>query len=377
MTATQDGLRVDIEPLLAGMPGSTVGSRIDHFAEADAEKQAGRQLALVKAAVPGFRQWFAATGTPRSVGTFDLISLPYPTKFGLFRAAVTPAPYVTITNRMLVIRWQDSDGATRTMLFEPSDHELGENTPYFAALASKLPAPARSITVTEHGTVLSQLIAAAVSPEDVDYIVFDHLHTQDVRRLIGTTTPQADISPDAPVTPWLPNARMIVQRTELEAMAELHPLQRPWYQPDTYADLRPEGLLAIEGDVLLGPGVAMLATPGHTIGNQSLVLNTSTGIWASSENVIATECLTPEVSRIPGLSRWAHRWGQELVINANTIESTATQYNSCVKEKLVVDRSATDARFLQFFPSSELTRSRLAPGASPTFTHGGIHHRGV
>jgi hypothetical protein len=375
MTATHDGLRVDIEPLLAGMPAQTVGRRIDVFAEADAEQQRGRQLSLLRSAAPQFRQWFAASGTPDLVSTHDLVSLPYPTKFGLFRAAVTPAPYLTITNRMLIIRWRDESGATKTLLFEPSDHELGANTPYFAALAAKLPGPARSITVTEHGTVLSQLASAGVAPADVDYLVFDHLHTQDVRRLIGTTSPQADISPNAPVTPWLPNARMIVQRTELAAMAELHPLQRPWYQPETYADLRPEGLLAIDGDVLLGPGVAILATPGHTIGNQSLVLNTSTGIWASSENVIATECLTPEVSRIPGVSRWAQRWGQELIINANTIESTAEQYNSCVKEKLVVDRSATDARFLQFFPSSELTRSRLAPGASPTFTHGSIHHR--
>jgi hypothetical protein len=375
VTAIHERPRVDIEPLLEGMPTATVGQRIDVFAEADAERERGRQLSLVKASAPTFRQWFAATGTPDLVTTHDLISLPYPTKFGLFRAAITPAPYLTITNRMLVIRWSDESGTTKTLLFEPSDHELGENTPYFAALAAKLPTPARSVTVTEHGTVLGQLAAAGIAPEDVDYIVFDHLHTQDVRRLLGTTTPQPDISPGAPVTPWLPNARMIVQRIELEAMAELHPLQRPWYQPETYADLRPESLIAIDGDVLLGPGIAIIATPGHTIGNQSLVLNTSTGIWASSENVIATECLTPEVSRIPGLSKWAQRWGQELVINANTIEATAEQFNSCVKEKFIVDRSATDARFLQFFPSSELTRSRMAPGASPTFTHGGIHHR--
>jgi hypothetical protein len=380
VTATQDGTRthpsiVNIEPLLAGVANDGVGSRIDVFAEADAERQRGRQLSLIRAAAPQFRQWFTATGVPDSVDTYDLISLPYPTKFGLFRAAVTPAPYLTITNRMLIIRWRDESGTPKTLLFEPTDHELGANTPYFVALASKLPAPARSITVSEHGTVLGQLAAEGVAPEDVDYVVFDHLHTQDVRRLIGTTAPQPDISPNAPVPPWFPNARMIVQRSELEAMAELHPLQRPWYQPETYADLRPDGLLAIDGDVLLGPGVAIVATPGHTIGNQSLVLHTSTGIWASSENVIATECLTPEVSRIPGLSRWAHRWGQELIINANTIEATAEQYNSCAKEKLIVDRSATDARFLQFFPSSELTRSRLAPGAAPTFTHGGIHHR--
>src|SRR4051794_3634867 len=376
MTTIHDGLRVDIEPLLAGISTTAVGTPIDLFAEADAERQRGRQLSLIRSAAPHFRQWFASTGTPESETTYDLISLPYPTKFGLFRAAVTPAPYLTITNRMLVIRWRDDSGATKTLLFEPSDHELGENTPYFAALASKLPAPARSITVSEHGTVLGHLAAAGIAPEDVDYILFDHLHTQDVRRLLGTTAPQPDISPGGPITPWLPNARMIVQRTELAAMAELHPLQRPWYQPETYADLRPEALLAIDGDVLLGAGVAILATPGHTIGNQSLVLNTSTGIWASSENVIATECLTPEVSRIPGLSRWAHRWGQELIINANTIEATAEQYNSCAKEKLIVDRAATDARFLQFFPSSELTRSRLSPGAAPSFTHGGIHHHG-
>jgi hypothetical protein len=263
----------------------------------------------------------------------------------------------------------------RTLLFEPTDHELGENTPYFAALAKRMPSALRPLTVSVHGSVLGHLADAGIAPEEVDYVVFDHLHTQDVRRVLGTTAPQSDISPDAPVQPWLPNARMIVHRSELEAMAELHPLQRPWYQPETYVDLRPESLLVVDGDVLLGPGVALLATPGHTIGNQSLVLNTSTGIWASSENVIAAECLTPELSRVPGVARWARAWGQEVVINANTIESTATQFNSCVKEKLVVDRSVADARFLQFFPSSELTRSRTAPGTAPTFTHGGIAHR--
>ena len=31
---------------------------------------------------------------------------------------------------------------------------------------------------------------------------------------------------------------------------------------------------------------ALLATPGHAVGNQSLVLNTSSGIWAVSENAL-------------------------------------------------------------------------------------------
>ncbi len=195
-----------------------------------------------------------------------------------------------------------------------------------------------------------------------------------MRRWIGTTRPHADISPAKPVEPYFPNAKMIVQRRELAALAELHPLQRPWFQPEAYTDLRRDAVLEIEGDTLLGPGIALLSTPGHTPGNHSLVLNTTTGIWASSENAIAAECMAPEHSRIPGVRRWAERWGQEVIINANTIENTAQQYNSMVKEKSIVDRSRVDPRFPQFLPSSELTRNRLNPGTQPTFSHFAINH---
>jgi hypothetical protein len=348
-------------------------AHIDHFAAADAAATTGAQLRAVREAAPAFREWFAATGRPDTVSTHDLVSLPYPTRFGLFRAARTPAPFLTITNRLLIVRWREGE-RRRTLLFEPSDVELGGNTPYFAALTARTPPRLEGLLVTQHGTVLERLRSAGIDPLDVDYLMFDHLHTQDVRRWIGTEHPAADISPKRPVDPVFPNARLVVQGAELEAIADLHPLQRPWYQPETYADLRRDAILAIEGDVLLGPGVAVLSTPGHTIGNQSLVLNTSTGIWASSENVIAAECLTPEHSRIRGLRAWALAWGQEVILNANTIEATALQYNSCVKEKSIVDRSVSDPRFLQFFPSSELTASRLAPGTRPTFTHRAITH---
>lgn len=349
-------------------------TRIDHFTEADAAVQPGVQLRLIRDAAPRFRAWFAASGAPDYVGTFDLVSLPYPTKFGLWRAALSPVPFLTITNRLIVLRWKDADGRPRTMLFEPSDPHLGANTPYFRSLRESMPRQVERFTVKFHGTVEEHLRRLGIRPEEVDYLTFDHLHTQDVRRWIGTTVPQADISPSRPLEPYFPNAKLIVQRAEIEAMADLHPLQRPWFQPETYTDLRRDALLQIDGDVLLGPGVALLSTPGHTIGNHTLVVNTATGIWASSENAIATECLTPEHSRIPGVRRWAERWGQEVIVNANTIENTAQQYNSMVKEKSIVDRSRIDARFLQFFPSSELTHNRLNPGTSPTFNHFAISH---
>jgi hypothetical protein len=361
----------------ASPPAGTLpagAASIDHFAQADAAELPGVQLRLIREAAPGFREWFAATGTPDYVGTFDLVSLPYPTRFGLWRAALTPVPFLTITNRLLVIRWKDAEQRTRTLLFEPSDAALAASTPYFKGLRETMPRQFERYAVTYHATVEDHLRRLGIRPEEIDYITFDHLHTQDVRRWIGTTTPQNDISPTKPIEPYFPNAKLIVQRREIEALAELHPLQRPWFLPETYIDLRRDSILTIEGDLLLGPGIALLSTPGHTAGNHSLTLNTTSGIWASSENAIAAECMTPEHSRIPGVRRWADRWGQEVIINANTIENTAQQYNSMVKEKSVVDRSRVNPRFLQFFPSSELTRNRFNPGTTPTFNHFAISH---
>jgi hypothetical protein len=355
-------------------PGATGVVPIEPFADVHAELQPGLQLEKIGPAAQRFRQWFSRTGMPDFVGTFDLSTLPYPTKFGLWRAASSPAPFLRLTHRMLVVRWREPDGRPRTLLFEPTDVDLARRTPYFARLSESTPDAFERLFARPLGDVLGHLRRLGLDPASVDWIAFDHLHTQDVRRWVGTTVPVPDLSPGEPLRPLLPNAKLIVQRAEIDSLRHLHPLQLPWYQPQAYSDLNPEAVHAIDGDILLGPGVALIATPGHTIGNHTLVLNTSTGIWASSENVIAAECLTPEHSRIPGLRRYAQNWAQEVILNANTLEDTASQYNSCVVEKSIVDVSRIDPRFVQFLPSSELTRSPLSPGATPTFAHLGIFH---
>ncbi|GLE58007.1 hypothetical protein NJBCHELONAE_33170 [Mycobacteroides chelonae] len=368
--------RLHTEPLAIPRPvRSAPFPRIDVFDKAvEAPGGYGARLRATRTSALGFRSEFAATGRPDSVTTHDLISLPYPTRYGLFRAAMSPSPFVTITNRMLLVRWTESDGTRRTLLFEPSDHELDSYTPYFAELQRRTPGAARRFFVTEHSDVLTACHRAGIDPAEVDYLAFDHLHTQDVRRWLGTTRPQPDISPRDPVPAAFPNAVLLAQRDELEAMADLHPLQRPWYQPATFVDLPPEKILPLDGSVLLGPGVALLSSPGHAAGNQSLVLNTDTGIWAVSENAIAAECLVPEHSRIPGVARSTRSWGHEVVLNANTIETTYEQYNSLVMEKSIVDNSQINPRFPQFFPSSELTPAKLNPGTTPTFAHKAIRH---
>lgn len=332
----------------------------------------GARLQAARKAGLRFRGEFARSGTPASVRTCDLVTLPYPTRFGLFRASAAPSPFLSITNRMLVIRWIESDGRPRVLLFEPSDVALGKNTPYFAALIERTPALIASMMSTHHGTVLEHLDRLGIQPAEVDYLLFDHLHTQDLRRWLGTRVHQPDLG-ERPRAIF-PNARVIVQRDELLGMADLHPLQKPWYQPGAYRDLPLEAFHPIDGSIMLAPGVAVIRTPGHVFGNQSLVLNTSTGIWVSSENAIAAECLTPEHSRLPGVAAWSRRWGQEVVLNANTIETTADQYNSLILEKTIADRAQGDPRFLQFFPSSELTPRWSNPGTAPTFRHIAITH---
>jgi hypothetical protein len=348
---------------LRDAPG--IGTRLDAFDAVDRSLPFGVQLRQVREAAEVFRRDLLGTGMPTSVATKDLVTLPYPTRFGLWRAALTPSPYLSITNRMLVLRW-DEGGTTKTLVFEPSDYELGENTPFFVRLNAQTPPLIQKRLVTRHGTVVENLAALGITPAEVDYLAFDHLHTQDVRRWIGTTTG---------MDPVFPNAKLVVQRDELDAMADLHPLQLPWYQPETYRDLRPDAIAAIHGDVLLGPGIALVATPGHTFGNQSLVLSTSDGIWAVSENAIAVECLAPEHSKIPGVAKHAKVWGREAILNTNTPEALADQYNSIVKEKSLADRSQRDSRFPQFLPSSELTPSPYFPGTKPTFVQGSITHR--
>lgn len=347
----------------------TVFEQIPHFEEAHQITDPGKQLQKIKEVIPSFKQWFKETGEAAAFHSFDLIKIPYPKKFGLWRAAKTPAPFIWFTNRMFIVQWK-ADGRTWTLINEPTETDLAEGTPYYSELIEKYgEILSKSFLSKKLGTVEGYLEEVGLKPEDVDFITYDHLHTQDVRRWIGTTKPQSDISPDKPVEAFFPNAKLIVQQKEWELLPNLHPLQDMWYQPEVFEDIPLDRLLFTNGDILLGPGAALIWTPGHSQGNHSLVVNTNSGIWVSSENAIAAECLVPEISKIPGLKKYAKHTKFEVVINGNTVENTSRQYNSIVQEKLMADYRSDNPKIPQFFPSSELTPSILAVGAKPSFMH--------
>ena len=348
---------------------------LDYFSSPTLEVTPAEELRRIRAAAPEFKEWFRATGVVDAFVARSLVTLPYPRRFALWEACRVPVPYVWMTNRMFVVRWTE-DGVTRTLLAEPSDYELGIDTPFLKKSIESLPVGherALDMFFVRHRHIDEHLADLGIAPEEIDYLSFDHLHTQDIRRLVGTTAPAPDLGfHGVPVPAMFPNAQLIVQRDELEHVKDVHPFQARFHQSWTYSDIDESRLMIVEGDVLLGPGVAYLRSPGHTLGNHTLVVNTTRGIFTSSENAVAVECWAPEQSRLPGVASWAREWGYEVLLNYNTPEYASWQYNSMIKEKLIADRIPGHPELPQVFPSSELTRHRLAPLVKPLYEHGDV-----
>ncbi len=337
------------------------------LAEARAESSPATRLQKLRRATLEAREAFTAAGPAQAVATCNLVTFPYPTMFAFSGGASSPAPYVMMTNRMQVVQFLE-DGVRRTLLFNPTDYERSGAAPFFRALREKYGEfVSLKVMTTRHGTVHSPLTAQGLTPEDVDYIAFDHLHVQDVRGWLGGEG----------VPAFFPRAKLLVQRAEWESMKNLHALERAWYVPGGTDGVPEERVVLLDGDVWLGPGVALLATPGHTLGNMSLAVASDREVFVVSENGVATESYTPLHSRIPGVRSFAELMGLEVVLNGNTRESSLEQYTSMIVEKLFAGPSRADGAYVNCHPSSLLTASLLAPGLGPTVTLPAPNHGDV
>lgn len=335
------------------MTQGTVLYNLTDFAAANAASTPGERVEAVRQAALGFRERFVSTGMPTAVRTCALITLPFSTEWAFWHAIRHPSPYIWFTNRMHVVRFKDWEGASRTLLFNPTDYVRAAEVPYYKRMIDRTGTfLSEKVLSWRHGTVEGHLQALGILPEDVDYISFDHLHTQDLRGWLGQGG-------------YFPRARLLVQRAECQIYAALHPLQQWWYIAEALDGVAPERFVLLDGDISLGPGVAIIATPGHTWGNHSLVLNTPRGVVVVSENGVCLDNYNPELSRLPGLREYAAT-GQEVVLNGNTLEGALEQYVSMVKEKTVAGPHPDDARFCNHVSSSEMTRCWLAPGLVPT-----------
>ncbi len=303
----------------------------------------------------------------QAVRTLPLSTLVYPTTFAFDRAVPMPWPYVVLTHRCLLVQVR-AEGAIRNILFNPTDYVASEATPFFARLVERMPDPelGRRLLTKQWGQVDAQLAQLGIAAEDIDVIAFDHFHTQDLRPLLGSAVPSVD---GAFVGARFPNAILLAPRAEWDDWDHLHPLQRSWFIADGKQGVPQDRVVLTEGDYALGEGCLLVRTPGHTTGNQTLFGHGERGVFGCSENGTAADSWTPRESAIPGLRTKARDYGLEVVLNSNTPELAAEQYNSMLLEKALVDRSETDRAYVQMFPSSEVTPSLLAPGVRPSMRY--------
>ena len=320
-----------------------------------------RQRAIEKAA-RGFREGMLDAAPVPYYRSHSLVRVPYPTKYGFLNACSVPTPFLHIVNKMFVVQFETADGI-KTLLVSASDVEANRETPFFKRLSSgygPLKGPLEKFLAPMEGSVESALTSVGIHPDDVDYLTYDHLHTQDLRRWLG----------GAGTPPVFPNAKLLVMRQEWESTMNLLPPQRDWYCPLGIDGIDPARVICLDGSVKLGDSVALVHTPGHTEGNHSIVVRTPEGLMVTSENGVGPDSYAPLQSKIPGVRQYALDTGMEVVLNGNTLEGGIDQYLSMILEREIAGFSERNPSFYNVVSSSELQAYWGFPGIKPTFSFG-------
>jgi hypothetical protein len=163
--------------------------------------------------------------------TLDLVSVPYPVKSAFGKATNLINPYLYVTNRLMVLQFATQAGS-KTLLFSPSDLSANAKTPYFQrllGLMGKFKKNLLPFVAPKHNTVEQALDKIGIKPEQVDFICYDSLHTQDLRKWLGSYEQPA----------YFPNAKLLVMHQEWEAVKDLLPLQNHWYCPNGVEGIDP------------------------------------------------------------------------------------------------------------------------------------------
>ena len=153
--------------------------------------------------------------------------------------------------------WLVMHPSGQTLLFD-----TGLHTDLVDGVAARYPLMARQFEsrFDSSDVVSARLENVDVDPSSVDKIVFSHLHFDHCG---GTAL--------------VPNAQIIVQRSEWQSGHHSKLIEYEVYKPDDF-DLGHD-VLQIEGqhDVFGDGSVLCLPTPGHTAGHQSLRVNLASG----------------------------------------------------------------------------------------------------
>jgi glyoxylase-like metal-dependent hydrolase (beta-lactamase superfamily II) len=95
-----------------------------------------------------------------------------------------------------------------------------------------------------------------LKPEDIDIIIHTHLHNDHCENDYKCS-----------------NAKVYVQKREYEFFLNPHPIDHRYF-PDLLDEVE---VVQVDGDAEIVDGIQVLLTPGHTVGGQSVVVNTRKG----------------------------------------------------------------------------------------------------
>ena len=340
---------------------------LNHFKGARDFSSPKERLSEVRKRCLKFREFMLSHPQVKFYKSFDLIRVPYPSKYAFlnaYSALNKISPMIHIMNRLFVIQVNSDDGI-KTILVSPSDAIANAQTPFFKRLEGGF-GPfknlGKKIVAPEIATVESSLKSIGLKPKDIDYITYDHLHTQDLRKWLNSKSSKG----------FFPNAKLLIMKKEWDLTKGLLPTQRDWYCPDGLEGIDPNAVIKLEDDVMIGQGLALLSTPGHTEGNHSIVAHSPEGLLVTSENGVAPEVYSPMFSEIPGIRKFAQDCEIEIIMNGNTLDNSVDQYISMVMEKDIAGPSKRNSAFPNMLCSSEFTEYWAFPGLKPTFNFGAV-----
>ena len=126
--------------------------------------------------------------------------------------------------------------------------------------------PRAQATPLDQGSLLDELRAVGVAPEDVDVVINTHLHADHC----GWNTRKAE---DGSYVPTFPRARYLIQRGEWEAATHPNERTRATYLAENLLPLADAGCLElIDGETAVTGEVTIIPTHGHTQDHASVVL---------------------------------------------------------------------------------------------------------
>ncbi len=119
--------------------------------------------------------------------------------------------------------------------------------------------------------MVKALAEIGLTPEDIDIVIITHLHFDHA----------ANIS-------LFPHAQFILQKKEWEYAKAPLPIQKGVYLTDLLSQLESYDLILADDGYEVAEGVKVICVPGHTKGQQAVVVNTSDGNYVIAGDLMYT-----------------------------------------------------------------------------------------